>query len=855
MNKLLALILLLAPVISESKPLKMTSKAPALNVKASVGTVPPSLPQKLSIGLFEDTYNNWMKNSGAAWNIRYRYITYGFSNNWGYGVKDASFVTDFLNETDSMGFIPALALYEMYDLPPANTGFGAKTQNAAAMLEYFGDIKLLMQRAKDFGKPVLIMVEADGTGYLQGDSNSNPNAPAAIASSGMPELAGLPNTAAGWSLAFLQLRKSVGANNVLLGMHVSGWATGADLFHFSVTEPLQPAVDSVYNFLAPGGLVANVTGSTYDLLIGDPLDRDADFYRLNNGEDRWWDMSDTASVNSKSFNRYAEWVRLWNLKSGKRWVLWQVPIGNSQSLNNCSSGYKDNRTEYFFGANGQIHRQKFVDNGVVALLFGAGADCQTTQETDHGYLLTNAKPYLSGSGTGLGDAGTVIVDAGTVIVDAGVPVVDSGVPDAGRPDSGVIVDAGVPQSLAMYEFETGTQNWYTIGKVVSGISSSAVKAASGAKSLGMTLGAVGGTQQVLIDNPPVPQGKTITFKVFFSAGTRLTSVQVFAQEGIATNWRWNGVWRQISALTPGVWNTLTVPLPANSSTLQSLGIELTAKKGTAGEVVYLDSVGWNATVTVDAGVPVIVDSGVVDSGTPVVDAGKPDAGKVDSGVADSGTPPVFDAGVIAGQLRYMPLGDSITAAEWSWRCAIFQDFVASGRSAVSVGPVQDQYDSCTPRHAGNSGWTIGDLQAAVQGPSGWIVTYKPDLVILMAGSNDCLWWQTETGTQIAEHLNDMITSIQQLRPGIRIVVQTIPPTSSVIIAPNNVDRVVLVNQFNARLRDLVASRVASGQLVRLADINSVLVLSDTYDNVHPSPEAAVLKMAPVIWNAIQPLLP
>ena len=37
----------------------------------------------------------------------------------------------------------------------------------------------------------------------------------------MPELAGLPNTVAGWGLAFLQLRKSVGANNAILGMHVS----------------------------------------------------------------------------------------------------------------------------------------------------------------------------------------------------------------------------------------------------------------------------------------------------------------------------------------------------------------------------------------------------------------------------------------------------------------------------------------------------------------------------------------------------------------------------------------------------------------------------------------------------------
>ena len=85
-------------------------------------------------------------------------------------------------------------------------------------------------------------------------SASNPNAFAAIASSGMPELAGLPNTVAGWGLAFLQIKKAVGANNAILGIHLSAWASGKDIAHFNVTDPLQPEVDKVYNFLAPAGL-------------------------------------------------------------------------------------------------------------------------------------------------------------------------------------------------------------------------------------------------------------------------------------------------------------------------------------------------------------------------------------------------------------------------------------------------------------------------------------------------------------------------------------------------------------------------------------------------------------------------
>ena len=98
------------------------------------------------------------------------------------------------------------------------------------MRSYFGDFKLLMQRAKDFGKPVIVLLEADGFGFLeQQTGGNNPNAYAAVAATGMPELAGLPNTVAGWGLAFLQLRKAVGASNVVLGMHVSGWASGKDI--------------------------------------------------------------------------------------------------------------------------------------------------------------------------------------------------------------------------------------------------------------------------------------------------------------------------------------------------------------------------------------------------------------------------------------------------------------------------------------------------------------------------------------------------------------------------------------------------------------------------------------------------
>ena len=290
---------------------------------AAKGAIPAGLPARQLVGLFEDTGATWMKNSAVSWDVRYRYFTKGWVNNWGWGAYDGSWGLGYMRECDGQRFIPAVQYYQMNgEAGGGESAFLQKVQNATTMRSYFGDFKLLMQRAKDFGKPVIILIEADGFGFLQQQASSNSAAYAAIKDSGVAELSGLPNTVAGWGLAFLQLRKSVGANNAVLGIHISGWASGKDIAYSSVTDPLSPEVDKVYNFLAPFGLAANVTGATWDVLVGDPLDRDSDYYVLVQGQNRWWDTSDTASINSKSFNRYAEWVRLWNAKASKRWILW-----------------------------------------------------------------------------------------------------------------------------------------------------------------------------------------------------------------------------------------------------------------------------------------------------------------------------------------------------------------------------------------------------------------------------------------------------------------------------------------------------------------------------------------------------
>lgn len=538
------------------------------------GTIPTGLPARMTVGLFENGGETWMRDSAVPWDVRYAYFVKGWVDNWGWGARDGSFALNYFRECDTQKFIPAVQYYQMNGEPGGGeSAFYSKTQNASTMAAYFNDFKIFLQRAKEFGKPVVVLMEADGYGYMQQQTNSNPNAYSAVAASGLPELAGLPNTAAGWSLAFLQLRKAVGANNVVLGMHISGWASGKDILYYSVTDPLQPEVDKVYNFLAPGGLTTNVTGATYDFLVADPLDRDSDFYRLTLNANNWWDASDSAAINTKSFNRFAEYLRLWNVKSSKRWVLWQIPLGNSNHLNvynngGSRQGYKDNRPEYFFGANSLAHLEKMASSGVISLLFGAGAGGQSSYQND---TYTDGQLFMkSRAGNFLKAGGLAIPSGGTTTTPP---------PTTPPPSSG---------DTAVYNFESNVQGWTKGTAPTVAVSIAGAQKFAGNSSLSVQING-SGTATASVANPTARAGQTVTFRLFIPTGARISWVQPYVLQGAAGNWAWTGNWQPIANVGTGSWKALTVQVPSNAQALSSLGIQFGTDGSFAGSV-YVDSV-------------------------------------------------------------------------------------------------------------------------------------------------------------------------------------------------------------------------------------------------------------------------
>jgi hypothetical protein len=574
------LALLAACGSAESSDVGLARTDAALSGTLAQGPIPAGLPARLGVGLFEGPGGTWMKSSGAAWDYRYQYFTKGWVNNWGWGSRDGSWGLNYLNECATQGYLPVAQYYQMNGEPGGSESqFLAKLQTSATVASYFGDFKILMQRAKDFAKPVLVLLEADGFAFLQQQAANNTSTYAAIKDSGVAELQSLPNTVAGFGLAFLQLRKSVGASNVALGIHVSAWASGKDIAYYNVTDALGPEVDKVYNFLAPFGLASNVTGATYDLLVADPLDRDADYYRLVQGQDRSWDASDTASVTSKSFNRYAEWLRLWNVKAGKRWVLWQIPLGNSASLNVANNGspgqgYKDNRPEYFF-ANGTAHLAKFADAGVIALLFGAGASGQSSYTTDR---YTDGKLFLQSR-------------AGAFLNAGGLPLASGTGGSGGTGGGGGTGGSTGSTDTARYNFESGVQGFATSGGMITGVSSSTARAFAGTHSLAATFNGAAGTQFVRTSAPGTPPGATVTFRVWFPSGGRITAVQPYVLQNATGNWTWTGTWKTASQLTANAWNTIAVTVPSNAAALAELGVAFTTDATWTG-TAYVDAVTW-----------------------------------------------------------------------------------------------------------------------------------------------------------------------------------------------------------------------------------------------------------------------
>jgi len=397
----------------------------------------------------------WMTGSGVPWRYRYTYLAGGVNTGGGWQTwqepgPPGLYAGRYLDSSRAAGYIPVFSYYMLLQSNPSTGADEAardlsNLNNTSTMNSYYADFKVLMQRVGLYGGPVVVQVEPDLWGYLQGSSgNTTPDrVSASVGSSGNPEAAGLPDTAQGFAYALLRMRDRYGPN-AQMAVHASPWASQQDIG--SSTDPnLDPAAEAAHTvtFLNGAGISANAYASTWDLVFNDLDDHDAGWWETQ-GRAHWWDPTNRTFPN---FNRYLAWVAALRAGTGRPQVSWQVPIGNQYFLteNNTCGHYQDNVAAYFLGHTADLSRA-----GIVAVLFGAGNACQTTNQDTRGDGVGNNGGVPTSDAAGWCNACNTHVsqfaddDGGFLRLFVGQYYATTiGQPDSGRPWTGGTVAVGV----------------------------------------------------------------------------------------------------------------------------------------------------------------------------------------------------------------------------------------------------------------------------------------------------------------------------------------------------------------------------------------------------------------------------
>jgi hypothetical protein len=235
------------------------------------------------------------------------------------------------------------------------------------MRALYEDLTLFLDRARDAGGPVVLHVEPDLWGYVQQGASGDDAAtvPAKVAATGVAELAGLPDDASGFARAVVKLRDAH-APNVVLGYHLSVWGTGTDI---ALQDPSNAQVDALAGRAAAFYASLN---APFDVTFAEFDDRDAGFNRAINGDGgaSWWRSGD--------FGRDVRFTRGYHRATGQQIVKWQIPLGNTlmRAMNNTWGHFQDNRVQTLIGGRTTWLR-RYRDAGVIALLFGGGAEGTT----------------------------------------------------------------------------------------------------------------------------------------------------------------------------------------------------------------------------------------------------------------------------------------------------------------------------------------------------------------------------------------------------------------------------------------------------------------------------------------------
>lgn len=321
-------------------------------------------------GLKPDFYERYLVGTGtnggwATWNTPYgQYALYQ------------------MQAADSVGAVP---MFTLFQFSADNLSDMTNLADATFMQTYWSDLIVLFNQMKTFGKPTVLSVEPDFFGFAQAVVNSTyggdpTKAPAVLSTDAA--CAGLPANLTGFSPCLMKLARKY-APKAAIGFTPSSWGG--------------PTITSVVSFM-------NQLGTDQaDLIVTQTTDRDAgcrEQYVLtpattqsdcsaSAGQTWYWDETNRTHPNFQ--DNFAIALAYHNGLGGLPVLWWQTPFGAPSNTPGGTLGhFRDNKVDYFLK-----HPAELVAVGGLGVVFGAGAENQTTPSTDGGQYQTLSAKYLA----------------------------------------------------------------------------------------------------------------------------------------------------------------------------------------------------------------------------------------------------------------------------------------------------------------------------------------------------------------------------------------------------------------------------------------------------------------------------
>ena len=200
-------------------------------------------------------------------------------------------------------------------------------------------------------------------------------------------------------------------------------------------------------------------------------------------------------------------------------------------------------------------------------------------------------------------------------------------------------------------------------------------------------------------------------------------------------------------------------------------------------------------------------------------------------------PPAFPT---VGQLRIMPLGDSITwgtgsSTEAGYRVRLYTDLQGHGNTVDFVGSLRS--GPAPNAHEGHPSWKIADIAGIADSV---LATHRPNVVLLHLGTNDMAGNIDPAGAPA--RLGGLIDQIFAASPDVTLLVSTIVPSGF----PGIQARIAAYNQA---VPGVVAARQQAGKHVGLVDMGQVTV-ADVPDGLHPN-DIGYDKMAMAFYDELR----